>query len=71
MRITSEIRLQDFETWAGATDTKETIIEHGKADDFNMMLEDLYPNGITDVQLNDILWHDTNWVYEVLDINVE
>jgi len=28
-------------------------------------------SGATDTQLNDILWFDTDWCYEVLNINQE
>lgn len=71
MRITSEKTVANFETWAGATDTKNTIMEHGKDRDLDMMLEDLYPDGMTDTQLNDLLWHDSDMVYGWLGIEID
>lgn len=71
MRITGEITLEDFEAWSGAKDTKETIISEGKEVEFDMLIEDLYPDGLTDTDLNDILWHDSVWVYETLGIDID
>ena len=71
MKIISEIGLREFNTWSGATDTKNTIIENNKGDDFDSLIEELYPDGLSDTQLNDILWFDTEWIFESLDINQE
>lgn len=68
MRITKEISLLDHDAWSGAVDTKETIIEHGKARDFDFLMEDLYPDGMTETELNDILWHEWEWLYDLLGI---
>ena len=54
MKIISETTLKDFRTWSGAVDTQEKIISSGKADKFDSMIEELYPDGITDTQLNDL-----------------
>ena len=51
MKIISETTLKDFRTWSGAVDTQEKIINAGKADAFDQMMEELYPDGITDTQL--------------------
>ena len=71
MKIISEIGLREFNTWSGATDTKNTIIEANKGDDFDSLIEELYPDGLTDTQLNDILWFDPEWIFESLGINQE
>jgi hypothetical protein len=46
-------------------------LDNGKEKDFDFLIEDLYPNGITQTQLNDILWHDAEWVYKNLNIREE
>jgi hypothetical protein len=69
MRITKEISLLDHDAWSGAVDTKETIIEHGKVRDFDFLMEDLYPDGMTETELNDILWFETDWIYDSLGID--
>lgn len=71
MKITAEKNLYDFEAWSGAVSTRDRIIEEDKADEFKMLIEELYPDGIDETQLNDILWFDSDWVFEKLGINDE
>jgi hypothetical protein len=71
MKLTTEINLSDFDAWSGAKDTKETILAHDKERDFDYLIEELYPDGLTDTQLNDILWFDSEWIFEQLGINEE
>ena len=60
--------LRDFDAWSGAKDTKETIINEGKENEFDQLIEELYPEGLSETQLNDILWFETDWIYENLGI---
>lgn len=66
MRIYSEITLRQFNAWSGAKQTQISIIEAGLSDAFDSLIEELYPDGIDETQLNDILWFDSEWVYESL-----
>ena len=68
MKITSEMSLKNFKAWSGAKDTLNKLIELDKCDDLEFMLEDLYPDGLTETQLNDILWFEDEWIYETLGI---
>ena len=68
MKITSEMSLKNFKAWSGAKDTLNKLIELDKCEDLEFILDDLYPNGLTDTQLNDILWFDDEWIYETLGI---
>ena len=68
MKITSEMSLRDFEAWSGAKDTLNKLIELDKCDELEFILDDLYPNGLTETELNDILWFDDEWIYETLGI---
>lgn len=71
MRIISESNLYEFEAWSGAVDTKNVIIEAGKDDEFNNLIDELYPDGISDTQLNDILWFEREWLFDTLGIEAE
>lgn len=71
MIITSEIRFEDFKPWCGAKATFERILEEGKERDFESLIEELYPEGTSDTTINDILWFDSDWVYEALGISDE
>ena len=63
--------LSDFKPWSGAVDTWYKIIDAGKLDTLDFMLEDMYPEGISDVGLNDLLWHDSEWVLDMVGISEE
>ena len=69
--VNDNLSLRNFEAWSGAKNTKAIIIENGKEDDFEFLMEDLYPEGITDTQLNDILWFEEDWICEMLGIGNE
>lgn len=69
MKVYNEnLGLIDFKSWSGATDTKNTIIENGKESDFNYLIEELYPNGLSETTLNDLLWFDDEFIFEQLNI---
>ena len=68
MKITSEMSLKNFKAWSGAKDTLNKLIELDKCEDLEFILDDLYPNGLTETQLNDILWFEDEWIYETLGI---
>lgn len=63
--------LENFQTWSGATATKNAIIDAGKSKDFDRLIEDLYPEGLTDTQLNDLLWFESEWIFKHLNITEE
>ena len=71
MKITSEMSLKNFKAWSGAKDTLNKLIELDKCDELEFILDDLYPNGLTETQLNDILWFEKEWIYETLGIEEE
>ena len=71
MKITREMNLRNFEAWGGAKNTLNKLIELGKCEELEAVLEDLYPEGITETYLNDVLWFDVEWIYEKLGIEEE
>lgn len=68
MTITYELDLQNFKAWSGAKDTLERIQREGKCDLLEQILEDTYPEGMTETELNDLLRFEPETVYEWLDI---
>ena len=71
MKVYEELNLKDFNAWSGATTTKERIIKEGKEEEFEELIEELFPNGVSDTELNDLLWFDEEYVLNVLGIEVE
>lgn len=65
-QMTSEKGIRDFKAWSGAVDTQREIIDQGKADEFDALIEELYPQGIDETKLNDLLWFESDWIYETL-----
>lgn len=63
--------IRNFDAWSGAVDTKETIINAGKDKDFDYLIEELYPDGLTDTELNDLLWFEEDWIFEMLGIEID
>lgn len=68
MTIKSDISLENFGAWSGGRNTLDRIINEGKCGELESMLEDLYPDGMTDTQLNDLLWFDSDTVFGWLGI---
>ena len=71
MTITYDLDLNSFNAWSGAVDTLDRIQREGKCEELENILEDLYPDGITETQLNDLLWFDSEQIYEWLGIRSE
>ena len=71
MKITYELDLNSFEAWSGAISTLERIRNEGKTSQLEAMLEDLYPDGMTETELNDLLWFDSESVYEWVGLRTE
>lgn len=68
MKVFNEIGIEDFEAWAGAVSTKDKILEAGKAEEFDKYIEEMYPDGIRETELNDELWFNAEEIFEALGI---
>lgn len=68
MKVYEELNLRDFNTWSGATITKERIINEGKEEEFEELIEELFSDGLSATKLNDILWFEDEWIYSCLGI---
>ena len=71
MKIYKETGIADFEVWSGAVDTKKTIVDNNKAEEFDSLIDELYPDGIEETNLNDLLWFEPEWIFECLGISEE
>ena len=71
-KVVKEIdSIEKFEPWSGAVFTYNTIRDEGKLDDLERLIEELYPDGIEEGKLNDLLWFESAWLYEQLGIKDE
>lgn len=71
MKIYTEISIAGFEAWSGAVDTLNKIIDAGKCDVLEAVLEEEYPDGLSETALNDILWFEPEWCYEMCGMRTE
>ena len=71
MIIKTEKNLRNFEAWSGAIETKNLILDAGLEEEFEGLIKELYPDGLSDTELNDILWFDSDWILENLGIKEE
>lgn len=70
MKIVCDISISEFQAWSGAVSTMEAIRKAGNEyfDKLETILEDMFPDGMTDTELNDLLWHDSEDVLAWLEI---
>lgn len=72
MKVTNDgLSLKDFKAWSGAVETQEAIIEAGKDEEFESLIDEIYPDGIDETKLNDILWFEEDWIFESLGMKEE
>lgn len=71
MIIKKEYNFNQFQPWSGAVDTWERLENADKLDVLEEVLEDLYPDGIDETALNDILWFDDEWVFNAVGLRTE
>ena len=69
MKLT--IDFSDFHLWSGAVDAWEKIEAAGKLEDLEAVLEDCYPDGMSDAELNDLLWFEPEIVFDWLGIKTD
>ena len=74
MLVKRELDFSDLqrECWSGAVDTLNTIYDNDKEDMFMQMLEENYCDEVpTLTEINDLLWFDSDWIFESLGISDE
>ena len=71
MKVFKEMSLCDFEAWSGAEETIRIIVENDKVEGFDQLIEELYPEGIDETNLNDLLRFEDDWIFEALGIAEE
>lgn len=65
MTIITEQSLRSFEFWSGAKDNADELTIE-QFDELENKLEELYPDGMTETQLNDLMWFDFDTICEWL-----
>ena len=57
-----------YQPWSGARETYALIDCYDKLNELDELITECYPDGLTETELNDILWFDSEWVLSSLGI---
>ena len=68
MKIYDELNLSDVNTWGGATEVKNIIMNEELEEDFNNLIDELFPDGLSITELNDLLSFDYEYIFNCLGI---
>ena len=68
MKIYTEQSLKDFEFWSGARDRAKYLTDD-QFDTIESILEDAYPDGMTDTEINDFFWFEEDTIADWLGYN--
>lgn len=71
MKLYTEKSLSSFEPWSGAVDTYKYLDDHDLLDALENTLEELFPDGMDETALNDLLWFESETVYEWLGVEID
>lgn len=71
MKLYKEFSAEDFEAWCGGVDTLDKILEEGKGEDLEALLDEIFPDGATETEVNDLLWFEPEYVFENLGIETD
>lgn len=63
--------IDNYTPWSGAVCRYNEIVEAGKLADLESILEELYPDGMSETELNDFIWFDEETWREWLDMEEE
>ena len=70
MKIIQHKDLTHFEFWSGAKELADKL-SYQELMQITDLLEDLYPNGLTDTQINDLFWFDGDFICELINKNID
>lgn len=69
--IIKEVDIHELQPWMGAENTYKKIEEADKLKDLEEYINETYPDGINETDLNDLLWFDGEYVLNMLGIESE
>lgn len=70
MKIYAEQSLRDFEFWSGAKDFAGKLTDD-ELDQVENCLDDIYPDGMDETQVNDLFWFEPETVCEWLELDYD
>lgn len=68
MKVYNEVNLRGFGFWSGAKDTVKYLTDE-ELDQIEAILEDAYPDGMSETEINDFFWFEEDTIAEWLGYN--
>ena len=65
MKIYRECSLTDFEPWSGGAD-RYKVLTYEQLKQLEPILEDLFPDGASETEINDLFWFEEDYIAELL-----
>ena len=65
MELKHDVPLRHFEFWSGAAQ-RSRHLSLEQLDQIEFELEQLYPDGMTDTQVNDLFWFEEDFIAQLL-----
>ena len=66
--INENARLTSFEFWSGAKQNKFT---YNELNQIESVFEDLYPEGMTETEINDLFWFEDEFLCECIGLDYD
>ena len=70
MIITREENLTNFDFWSGAKDNAN-MLTYEQLEQTTEVLEEIYPEGMTETQINDLFWFDFAYICELIGLEYD
>ena len=67
MKIIREESLTSFKFWSGAKENAEKLTTE-QLEEVERQLEEIYPEGMTDTQINDRFWFEFEWICKLIGL---
>ena len=68
MKIYTEVNLTSFDFWSGA---KDHSFEYSELNYLEDALEDCYPDGCSDTNINDLFWFEEEYLCQLIGLDYE
>lgn len=70
MKVFCERSLTSFEFWGGAS-LNARMLKYDELEDVEMMLEDIYPDGMGETLINDLFWFEFDFVCSLIGLEYD
>jgi len=70
MKVYDDICLTSFQFWSGGKD-RAMMLTYDEIEEFESVLEELYPDGVDATTINDIFWFDFGFVCESIGLQYD